>query len=78
MARTRINTPKCFMIVSGDSIINLETSEEREKAIRRAKFEKAYKRNKQIFRGITKSVDLLNFSNDFAEQIKQFKQKQIV
>ena len=77
MARPRVKAPKCFMIVSGDSIINLETTEEREKAIRRAKFEKDYKRNKKVFSCITKSLDLVNFSDSFAQEIASFKRKKL-
>ena len=77
MARPRVKAPKCFMIVSGDSIIELETKEQKEKAIRRAKFEKDYKRNKKIFSCITKSLDLVSFSNNLANEIADFKQKKL-
>ena len=73
--RRRINTNKCFMVVSLDgTITSLESPEEREKSLRRAKFEKDYKKKQVIRAKVGKlSTELEAFSLGIEEQIAKFR-----
>ena len=66
------------MIVDNSAIISLETEEQREKALRRAKFEQSYKKRKKIMSGIEKTPDLNKFADNLAMQIAEFKSRRMV
>ena len=59
---------------NGDTVVRRETHESCEKNKRRAEFEKNYARNKAIFSCIkTKTPNLVEFSNNVANAIAEFK-----
>jgi len=68
--RPRINQ----ITTCANTSLNFYQSKERqEKDKRRAEFERNYNKNKKVFAGIEKSVELVNFSNNLAREIEMFK-----
>lgn len=61
--------------VNVNVVIFQEDKEQHDKAVRRSQFEKEYSKRQQILNGITVNQELIAFSNQLAQQIKDFKSK---
>lgn len=73
--RPRFNIP--VISISGSTVMMREPKSSQEKGIRRANFEKQYKKNQVVFMCIKKTPELQQFSNKIAAEIAEFKKQKL-